>query len=241
MGSYSGGDKNKWHYFEDFHGGGTFDTTASEGDDWVITDSSSTGTPTYTRLDHSEGAAVNAPGVAALAFDSQGEVQNVCLSFGDKLCWDFNSLQHVEGRILLAPGGTLKDAATTLAWGISGDRNDAIDTMAVGALFRLADGSAVNTVVTESDDATNNNDDIATGVTLADDTWHRWEMDFSVTADVKFFLADANDRMKRVSQATTFDMSNHTGGIQPFFQLQKTSDSNVDAVHIDYFMAEGTR
>ena len=240
MGSYSG-DKNTWRYFEDFHGGGTFGTSASAGDDWVITDTSSSGTPTYTRLDHGEGAAVNAPGVAALAFDTQGEPQNICLSFGDKLCWDFDSLQHIEGRIRLAPAGTLKDSTTTLAWGISGDRNDTIDTIAVASLFRLAAGSAVNTVVAESDDGTNNNDDIATGVTLADDTWHRWEMDFSVTTDVKFFLADSNDRLKRVSQATTFDMSNHDGGVQPFFQVQKASDNNADAMHIDYFLAEGTR
>ncbi len=240
MGSYSG-SKNKWEYFEDFAGAATFDTSASAGDDWVVTDTSSAGTPTYTRLDHGEGAAVNAPGVAALAFDSQAEAQNVCLSFGDKLCWDFNSLQHAEGRIRLAPDGTLKDATTTLAWGIAGDRNDAIDTVAVASLFRLASGSAVNTVVAETDDGTVDNNDVATGISLADDTWHRWEMDFSVKTAVKFFLADSNDVLKRVAQATTFDMSNHTGGIQPFYQIQKTSDANVDAVHIDYLLVAGTR
>lgn len=235
------GDKNSWRYFEDFPGAGTFATSAGAGDDWVVTDTSSSGTPTYTRLDHSEASAVNAPGVAALAFDSQTEVQNVCLSFGDKLCWDFDSLQHVEGRIKLAPDGTLKDATTTLAFGIAGDRNDAIDTIAIASLFRLASGSAANTVVVETDDGTVDNNDVATGIVLADDTWHRWEMDFSVKSAVKFFLANSNDVLKRVSQSTTFDMSNHTGAVQPYFQLQKTSDSNVDAVHIDYFMAEGNR
>ena len=235
------GDKNTWRYFEDFDGAGTFGTSASEGDDWVITDTSGGGTPTYTRLDHGEGSAVNAPGVAALAFDTAAEPQNVCLSFGDKLCWDFDSLQHAEGRVRLAPAGTLKDETTTLAWGIAGDRNDTIDTIAVASLFRLASGSAVNTVVAETDDGTNNNDDVATGISLADDTWHRWEMDFSVKTAVKFFLANSSDILKRVSQATTFDMSNHTGAVQPFYQIQKTSDNNADAVHIDYLLVEGTR
>jgi hypothetical protein len=242
------GIQNFWCFEDDFIGGGIFGTSATAFDPWVITDTSAAGTPTYTRLDHGETAGVFRPGVARLLMASNVEAENVCLSFGDKLCFDIDKIQGFECALQLVPGGTLKDATTTLAWGLAGDRNDAIDTIAIAALFRLADGTAVNTVVVESDDATNNNDDVATGQSLVDGAtntnvgWHRFKIDFSNgKKDVRFFMSDSNDNVSRVAAGTTFDMSNYSAGLQPFFQLQKTSDSNVDAVEIDYVKIWGTR
>lgn len=242
------GVQSYWEFFDDFIGGGTFGTSASENDPWLVTDTSSAGTPTYTRLDHGETAGVFQPGVAALAFDSQSEIQNVCLSFGDTLAFDIDNIQGFECRLQLVPGGTLKDAATTLAWGLAGDRNDAIDSIAIAALFRLASGSASNAVVVETDDGTNNNDDVATNMSLVDGAantlagWHRFKIDFSNgTSDVRFFMTDSNDVMKRVASGTTFDMSNYSAGLQPYFQLQKTADTNTDAVQIDYVKIWGDR
>lgn len=227
-----------WEFVDDFFGVGTF--VASAGlDPWLITDTSSAGTPTYTRLDHGETAGTFAPGVAALAFDSQNEAQNVCLSFGDKLCFDIDKLRAFETRVRYVAGaGAAIDSATSIAWGVTGDRNDTIDTIAVAAIFRVIGNT---TLLTESDDTVNNNDDIATGVTLPDATWRRFKIDFSKSSDVKFYAENASGALQRVSAATTFDMSNYTAALQPFFQLQKTADTTVDALQIDYVKVWGVR
>ncbi len=241
------GIQDHWEFVDDFFGAATFGTSASAGDDWVVTDTSSAGTPLYTRLDHGETAGVFRPGVARLVFDSQAEAQNVCLSFGDKLAFDFNNVSGFECALQLVPAGTLKDATTTLAWGLAGDRNDAIDTIAIAALFRLASGSAVNTVVVESDDGTNDNNDVTTGFTLTDGAsntatgWAKFKIDLQDKANVKFYAGLGTGAMSRVGAATTFDMSNYSAGLQPYFQIQKTSDANVDGVEIDYVKVWGTR
>lgn len=232
------GIQDYWEFVDDFLGGGTFGT-ATAYDPWVITDTSSSGTPTYTRLDHGESTGDFAPGVARLAFDSQSEPQNVCLSWGDKLAFDANKVRGFECRVRQSQ--VTKDAATTFAFGLTGDRNDAIDSIAIAAVFRLAAASASNAVVVESDDGTNNNDDVATGQSLSN-TWKRFRIDFSNgLSDVRFFMDDGNGSLVRVAAGTRFDLSNHTGALQPLFQLQKASDANTDAVEIDYVKIWGVR
>ena len=229
-----------WEFRDDFIGGGTFGTSASEFDPWVVTDTSTTGTPTYTRVDLSETAGTYRAGVAQLAFDSQAEAQNVCLSFGDKLAFDINKVRGYEAGVrFVGQTGSAKDAATTVAWGLTGDRNDAIDSIAYAALFRLAATDTSMAVVVESDDGTNNNDDKTTGVTLTDSTWFKCTIDFSNLEDVKFYIGSTG--LARVASSTTFDMSNYAAGLQPLFQLQKTSDANTDLVQIDYVRVWGVR
>lgn len=235
------GIQDYWEFCDDFLGVGTF--VASAGlDPWLITDTSSSGTPTYTRLDHGETVGAFRPGVAQLAFDTQNEAQNVCLSFGDKLCFDINSLRGFEcGIRFVGETGSAKDAATTVAWGVTGDRNDAIDSIAIAAIFRLAAGTASQVVVVESDDAVNNNDDVATGFSLTDSTWAKFKIDFSNLSSVKFYGGLAGGPFQRFAKGTTFDMSNYAAGLQPFFQIQKTADANADLLQIDYVKIWGVR
>lgn len=235
------GVQDFWEFYDDFLGAGTFSTSATT-DPWVITDTSAAGTPTYTRLDHGETAGAFRPGVAQLAFDSQVEAQNICLSFGDKLAFDINSLRGFECSLrLVGAAGSAKDSATTVAWGVTGDRNDAIDSIAIASLFRLASGSASNVVVIENDDATNTNDDVATGFTLTDSVWAKFKIDFSDLNDVKYYAGLSTGSLARVGAGTTMKMSSYAAGLQPFFQLQKTSDSNTDALQIDYVRLWGVR
>ena len=73
------------------------------------------------------------------------------------------------------------------------------------------------------------NNDVATGTTLIN-VQKKFRISFNAgTSDVRFFVDD-----DRVAAGTTFDMSNYTAGLQPYFQLQKTSDNNADAAIIDY-------
>lgn len=229
------GIQDFWEFVDDFIGAGTFVTSAGL-DPWVVTDTSSAGTPTYTRLDHGETSGDFAPGVAKLLLDSgQTEVQNVCLSFGDKLAFDINKLRGFECRVRQSQATA--DSNSSFAFGVTGDRNDAIDSIAVAAIFRYIGD---NVIVVESDDTVVNNDDKATGISLTN-AWKRFKIDFTKISDVKFFGDDANGVMKRLAPTVTFDMSNYAAGLQPFFQLQKASDSNGDGVEIDYVKLWGVR
>lgn len=234
----SGLSHDYWCFEDDFLGVGTF--VASAGlDPWLITDTSSAGTPTYTRLDHGETAGAFRPGVAQLLFDSQTEAQNVCLSWGDKLAFDINKVRGFECSLRYVGGaGSAIDSATSIAFGLTGDRADAIDSITIAAIFRLIGNT---TLLTESDDNVNNNDDQATGVTVTDSSWRRFRIDFSNLSSVKFFASDVDDNLRRVSKQTTFDMSNYAAALQPFFQIQKTSDNNTDALQIDYVKIWGVR
>jgi hypothetical protein len=117
------------------------------------------------------------------------------------------------------------DSATTIVMGLGSARADDPDTVAANAFFKLA-GS--NAVVVETDDGTTDNDDNATGVSLSS-TYKRFVIDFSGgKSDVKFYI----DGVKVGTE--TFTMSAYSSGLQPIFQIQKTSDSNTDALTVDY-------
>lgn len=205
-------------YHDDFLGHGAI--SASQADsDWLVDDTSATGTPTYTKG--------GIGGEVTLAFDSTSEVQNVCLHHGDDLNFDIDKITYAEFRVKM--GQAALDATTQVAFGLASARNDTIDTIAEAALFRVIGADSTTNVVVESDDGTNNNDDVATGTTLAD-SYKRFVIDFSGgKSNVKFYIDGV-----RVAATTTFDMSNYSAGLQPIVQIQKTADTNTDSVVVDY-------
>jgi hypothetical protein len=234
------GIQDYWCFEDDFIGGGTFGTSAGV-DPWVATITGTT--PTVTRIDLSETAGAYRPGVAQLVFAGT-EIQNVCLSFGNKLAFDINKTRGFEcGLRYVAEAASKKDTTTTMAWGLTGDRNDAIDSIAIASIFRLAGAAdiAAQPVVVENDDATNTNDDVATGLTMTDSLWYKFKIDLSNLDDVKMFGGLAAGEMIRLAPSTTLKMSSYGGGLQPFFQIQKTSDANTDALQIDYVRVWGVR
>lgn len=205
-------------YVDDFLGHGELPSSQSDSD-WLVDDTSSAGTPTYTK------GGIN--GEATLAFDSQAEAQNVCLHHGDDLNFDIDLLQRVEFRVKM--GQAALDATSSLAFGMASARNDAIDSIANQASFRVIGGDDTTAVVVETDDGTNDNNDVATGKTLVN-AYKEFVIDFTGgKSDVKFYIDG-----ERVAASTTFDMSNYSAGLQPYVQLQKTSDANTNSVVIDY-------
>lgn len=229
------GKQDFWEFFDDFiYSNATFGTSASATTPWGVTDTSSAGTPTYVSgVDH--GTTGGAAGVAKVDFDNTSEIQNVCLSFLDKLTFDINDRLIFECRLKMNQA-TL-DTATSFAFGLTGDRNDAIDSVAQAMLFRII-GS--DSVVCESDDGTTDKDDVATGQTLVN-AYKVFRIDAQNLSDVKFFMDDGNGNLKRVASGTTFDMSAYSGALQPFFQLQKTADTNTDGYTLDYVRVTGRR
>lgn len=211
---------------DDFVGGELF-TTAGQGSPWAIADTSSSGTPVYAVVTPS------ATGEVRLGFDNTVEVQNVCLSFGDKLCFDIDNIQSIEYRVKVVPEGANLDSATSVAFGLASARNDAIDSIANHASFRLI-GS--NSLFVETDDGTTDLDDKATGQSLST-TYKRFVIDFTGgKSDVKFYVNGI-----RCAASTTFSMAAATGSLQPYVQIQKTADSNVDFVHVDYVEVKAKR
>lgn len=220
------GIQDHLHFVEDFLGNENPTTSAGLGSGLVITDTSAAGTPTYT--------CGGIAGELTMAFDSTAEVQNVCLSTGDDLNWDIDKLHYIEMRVKM--GQAAADAATSLAFGLASARNDAIDTIAEAALFRVIGADSTTAVVVETDDGTTNNDDVATGTTLIN-AYKKFRISFSSgTSDVRFYIDGA-----RVAAGTTFDMSGYTAGLQPYVQLQKTADANTDSVVVDYISIVANR
>lgn len=209
-------------YVDDFIGtSATFPTSADPATPWLVADTSSAGTPTYVR---------NASN-AVLTLASTTEVENVCLYHGDALSFDIDDLQRVEMRVRVS-GCT---SGTSLCFGMGSARNDAQDSVAANAWFKMVGADSTTAVVVETDDGTNDYDDRATGQTLST-TFKRFVIDFTNKRDVKFYINGI-----RVASATTFDMSNYSSGLQPYVQIQKTSSANTDAITLDYFKVIGKR
>lgn len=214
-----------WEFFTDFFGSGALSATAADNSEMLIADTSVAGTPTYVYVDGSQS------GEVALDFDSQAEAQNVCLYQGDKLQFDIDEIVEVEIRI--KQNQATIDSATSIAFGVTGDRNDAIDSIAQAAIFRLI---GTNSVVVETDDGTTNNDDVATGKTLAN-AYKTFKISFAAgKSDVRFFIDG-----EPVAESTTFSMAAYSGSLQAFVQIQKTSDANTDGVTIDSIRIRGRR
>lgn len=226
--------RHYWMFYDDFFGAGTFGAAAA-GSPWVVTDTSSSGTPTVAVVDMGEATTAGAQGVVQMTLDSgQTEVENLCLSFGDKLCFDIDKIRGFECRVKM--GQATLDSNSQVAFGLTGDRNDTIDTIAYQALYRVIGADSTTAVVAESDDGTVDNNDIATGQTLIN-SWRVFKMEFFAGQSAVMYCIDdipcATD--------TTFDLSNYHAGLQPFFQLQKSSDSNGDSLLIDYVKIWGVR
>lgn len=212
----------------DFFGQGTFTGTAADNAPFLITDTSSAGTPTYAYVDGS------ATGELKVDLASTNEVENVCVSMGDVLQFDIDNIVEVEYRVKMNQAALT--SGTSFAFGVTGDRNDAIDSVAQAALFRLIAADSTTLVVCESDDGTTDKDDIATGKTLIN-AYKDFKISFACgKADVRFFIDG-----EPVATGTTFDMSAYSGQLQPFMQLQKTATTAVDGFTVDRISIRGRR
>jgi hypothetical protein len=149
----------------------------------------------------------------------------VTLYHNDVLAFDVRKIKMVE--FIAKVAGI--DAVTTLTMGLGSARNDTDDSVATNAWFRMEGSVSTTAILAETDDATTDNDDKATGVSLAA-VYKKFAISFeSGIADVRFFIDG-----ERVAQATTFDMSALTAGlnVQPIFQIQKASGTGVPSITI---------
>jgi hypothetical protein len=154
------------------------------------------------------------------------EAEDAVLYQNDNKTFDVGNDLIFEARINMAvsPG-----SGVCAVFGMCGDHDLDKDTITEGAWFRF-DASLVCKV--ESDDTTNNNDDVATGHTAVAGTYDIYRIDFTDLSDVKFFINGA-----RVATGTTFDMSNLLAAeeqMQPYFSIDKASGAGLGDMNIDY-------
>jgi len=168
----------------------------------------------------------SANGVFKLHLAATGEAEDAVLYMNDNKTFDVGSGLIFETRVNVAVNiGT----GVTGVFGLAGDHNLAKDSVTEHAWFRL---QASNAVLVETDDTTNDNDDVATGVTAVAGTYNVYRIDFTDLTDVKFYIDGV-----RVASGTTFDMSNLTAGeqqMQPYFSLDKASGTGLGDLDIDY-------
>ena len=220
--NYRGGFR--YEYLEDFRGVWTPAATAAGGRGWQKTDTSSSGSPSVTTLTNEPG------GVVKLLLDNTSEEQNLCLSHADILGFDIDHDLVFQARWKI--GGA--NANAMWAIGMTGARNDAIDSIAQAAIFRQI--AAALDLYIETDDGSENNDDKDTTHNLTADTYVHTAIDFRDTSDVKFYVNGA-----RVCSDLTLDMSNYTGKLQPLMQLQKSDGTGVPYGIVDFIRITGKR
>ncbi len=173
-------------------------------------------------------------GFMLLAVDFTLESQLACLYQLDRLGYDIDDLQQVDFYAKL--NAAALHASCSVAFGLISAQNNDPDAIAAAAIFRLIGSTAV---VCETDDGTNDNDDVATGQTLGASV-KRFTIDFASgirsvvpgpstggKANVLFSMDDDRGNLRQVARLTTFDMSNYTGGLQLFAQIQKGAASSV--------------
>lgn len=193
-------------------------TTTPGFNGWTIADTSSSGTPTYLNATEDGGSAV-------LTLVNTSEEENVCLYQNNVLPFDIRQIDHFKAIVKVSG----IDAVTTLVVGLGSARDNDPDNVATSAWFRMEGSASLTAVVVETDDATNNNDDKATGATLGS-TYKLLHIDFTRgLSDVRFFIDG-----EPVATGTTFDMSAVASGqnVQPIVQIQKASGTGTPAVTI---------
>ena len=185
---------------------------------WTIADTSSSGTPTYVGTSEDGGS-------VKLSIVNTNEAEIVTLYQGDVVNYDLDDISNCWWVAKVSG----IDSTTTLVMGVGSARNDTDDSVATNAWFRMEGGTSTTALVVETDDGTNDNNDKATGTTLAA-TYKRLLIDFSQgLSDVRFYVDGA-----RVASGTTFDMSDVSSGtnVQPMVMIQKSGGTGVPAVQL---------
>lgn len=206
-------------------------TTTPAGDfGWTIKDTSAVGVPTYLCLTDDGGA-------FKATLEATSEAQIVTLYQNDVLPFDLAQLHYIKFVVQVAA----IDSVTTFVLGLASAQNDTADSVAINAWFRMQGSVSTANLLVETDDGTTDNDDKATGKTLAA-VYKELVIDFTNgLSDVRFYI-DGD----RVAPGTTFSLAAITAGqnVQIFAQLQKASGTGVpsftlSSVDVQFKRADG--
>lgn len=177
-----------------------------------------------------------------LAMTNANELQEVQVHWGDNLSLDIDDL-HAFGfnfRFTVLPGAN-SVAVMGLASASEPAGSADEDTIANNIWVKIEGATSTSNLVVETDDGTIDRNDIATGLSVTANDWHRAVFAFrdsvSGVADVRIFVSGSlgpggDNRLTRVGTGTVFDMSNYTGGLQPYFCILKASSTNTGTMQV---------
>ena len=168
-------------------------------------------------------------GEFALSLAATDEAEDAVLYHGDTKNFDIDSKLIFECRAKVTTPGT----GVTVVFGVAGDHNLDKDSVTEHAWFRLEAGLDL---LAETDDGTNDNDDVDTTLNLVSGTYYTFRIDLTDPSDVKFYVDAA-----RLLQSTTFDVSNFSGRLQPYFSLDKAGGTGTATLTVDWVKLTGTR
>lgn len=200
-------------FIDDFTGAAVDETST-----WSLNDTSSSGTPTHAML--ADETAVE------MALDATDEQQVCGYDFGGKLIFDIDSVEKFIARFKVSN----IVANEQIIIGMGSGWNDDPDAIAASAWFKLDAGMDL---LVETDDGTNDNNDKDTTVDLTADTYIWVMIDFSDTANVKFYTSTDGKIWTPRLATITFNMSNYTGGLQPMFAVIKASGTTTPSITVD--------
>ena len=216
---------------EFFGGGASFQvpTTAVWYSPWKNTFTAAAGTPPCT-FGNDNGALEDAAGIMKLGHTSTNQVENNCLSWGDILSFGLDKRPVWKSRIRL--GQASLDSTTSLFFGLTGDRADAIASITVRVGFVMVSSVSSTIVYVVTDDGVTDSGNVSTTIALGTG-WKDFEIDARAKSNILFYMTDNDNRRTRVGQGTTFSMAAYSGSLQPNYQIQKTADTNVDYLNAD--------
>jgi len=179
-------------------------------------------------------------GVLDLALEATVEVQNACYYWGDELGILIDKLLAID---IWAKLTASLPAQVTASFGVSSARNDTPTSASAYALFQYA---GANTQKIATADGVTTVAPVATGLSLST-TLRRHRISFGGgvltqaapslslggKANVYFYSEDGNGLLQRVGQTTLFNMNGYALGLQPVFQIQKTSNAAVGTLSIE--------
>lgn len=174
-----------------------------------------------------------ANGLLSLALDADSNAEDAVAYHGDSRHFNLKAHTQFEARLAMS---VLPTTGVAVVFGMAGDHNLDKDSVTEAAWFRMDASGAVKV---ESDDTTNNNDDVSAGITLVAGEYHIFRIDFSDLSEVRFYIDGAH-----VGAGTTFDMSNLSATeavMQPYFSLDKASGTGVGTMLIDSVKIWGKR
>ncbi len=219
-------------FYDDFLGEQLNDYTAADASNgkWLakITGAAP---PTVTVV--ADSALTGAGGWARCALTADDQKQEAGLYFGDQRCFNLGREPVFEAYI---NPSTLPAQESEMWIGMGGDYIEGTivtDGPAEHAFFVL-DGSGA--IVIYTDDTVNDNNGVATGVTLVNTDWACLRIDFADPSSVKFYING-----NRVAATTTFDLEAVHGtatlALQPFLWCHKEStgaETSGGTLNVDY-------
>ncbi len=178
-----------------------------------------------------------------LALTADSQVQNVSLHFADKLQLDIDDILNVE---ILAAITDSMGASVRGVFGVATARNDDPDAITASALMSVVQ----NSVTVRTADGTNTRSQA--GAATLGLTPKRFRFDFAAgvrtqsppsqsvggKSEIYAYASNNKNSLRRIAELTSFDMSNYSGGLQLFAQLQKTATTDAATLTIMEYVVE---